>query len=93
MKNKRWYRMWKVLSLAFSIFIKVYWYQISKKSPIEKERLWEQIGIRFRETLFELEGLLIKVGQLLSIRSDILPKSFIKQIEDLVDQVPPASWE
>ncbi|WP_421381250.1 ABC1 kinase family protein [Bacillus salacetis] len=93
MKNKRWYRMWKVLSLAFSIFIKVYWFQISKKSPAAKEKLWERIGVRFKETLFELEGLLIKIGQLLSIRSDILPKGFIKQIEDLVDKVPPAPWE
>jgi predicted unusual protein kinase regulating ubiquinone biosynthesis (AarF/ABC1/UbiB family) len=93
MKNKRWYRMWKVLSLAFSIFINVYWFQISKKSPAAKEKLWEQIGVRFKETLFEMEGLLIKIGQLLSIRSDLLPKGFIQQIEDLVDKVPPAPWE
>jgi predicted unusual protein kinase regulating ubiquinone biosynthesis (AarF/ABC1/UbiB family) len=93
MKNKRWYRMWRVLSLAFWIFIKVYWYQITRKSSAEKEKLWEQIGIRFRDTLFELEGLLIKIGQLLSIRADIMPKSFIQQIGDLVDRVPPAPWE
>ncbi|WP_456273418.1 ABC1 kinase family protein [Bacillus sp. AK031] len=93
MKNKRWYRMWKVLSMALWIFIKVYLYKVTKKPVAEKEKMWEEVGVRFRETLFELEGLLIKVGQLLSIRSDILPKGFIKQIEDLVDKVPPASWD
>ncbi|RIW38923.1 AarF/ABC1/UbiB kinase family protein [Bacillus salacetis] len=93
MKNKRWYRMWKVLSLAFWIFIKVYWYQITRKPAADREKLWEQVGIRFRDTLFELEGLLIKIGQLLSIRADIMPKGFIRQIGDLVDKVPPAPWE
>lgn len=92
-KLRKWYRMWKVLSLAFTVLIQVYWYRILRKPELEWEKLWENIGCRFRQTLFELEGLLIKVGQLLSIRADLLPKGFIKQIQDLVDQVPPSSWE
>ncbi|PLR98469.1 ABC1 kinase family protein [Bacillus sp. T33-2] len=91
-KEKRWYRMWKIISLALSIFSKAYWFKIRKKPDREWDRLWEMIGRDFRETLFELEGLLIKVGQLLSIRADLLPNGFIKQIQDLVDQVPPSPW-
>jgi predicted unusual protein kinase regulating ubiquinone biosynthesis (AarF/ABC1/UbiB family) len=91
--EKKWYRMWKVLSLAFAVFVQVYWYKIRKKPAVEWDRLWEKLGQQFRQTLFELEGLLIKVGQMLSIRADLLPHSFIKQIEDLVDQVPPSPWE
>lgn len=91
--EKNWYRMWKVLSLAFSVFIQVYLYKFLKKSSKDLDSLWVKFGRRFRETLFELQGLLIKVGQMLSIRSDLLPNNFIKQIEDLVDQVPPSSWE
>jgi predicted unusual protein kinase regulating ubiquinone biosynthesis (AarF/ABC1/UbiB family) len=87
------YRMWKVLSLAFAVFVQVYWYKIRKKPAAEWDQLWEKLGQQFRQTLFELEGLLIKVGQMLSIRADLLPHSFIKQIEDLVDQVPPSPWE
>jgi predicted unusual protein kinase regulating ubiquinone biosynthesis (AarF/ABC1/UbiB family) len=87
------YRMWKVLSLAFAVFVQVYWYKILKKPQADWDRLWEKLGQQFRQTLFELEGLLIKVGQMLSIRADLLPHSFIKQIEDLVDQVPPSPWE
>lgn len=93
MKNeKKWYRMWTILSFALSVLLKVYWYRIKKKSEPEWESLWETIGREFRETLYKLEGLLIKVGQLLSIRADLLPHSFINQIKDLVDQVPPSPW-
>lgn len=94
MKNRKsWFRMWKILSFAFSMIIQIYWYRFRKKSDAQWELLWEKLGRQFRQTLFELEGVLIKVGQLLSIREDLLPKSFISQIQDLVDQVPPSPWE
>ncbi len=86
-------RMFKVLSMSFLIFIQIYWYKIRKKSDEDWEKLWEEIGKRFRKTLFELEGLLIKIGQILSIRADLLPKPFIQQIQDLTDQVPPSEWK
>lgn len=85
-------RISKVLSMAFIIFIQIYWYKISRKPRADWEVLWENIGKRFRNTLFELEGLLIKIGQLLSIRADLLPKGFIQQIQDLTDKVPPSEW-
>lgn len=94
MKEKNsWYRMWKILSFAFSMLIQIYWFRIRKKSEHEWEVLWDKLGRQFRQTLFELEGVLIKVGQLISIRKDIIPSAFIEQIEDLVDQVPSSSWE
>jgi predicted unusual protein kinase regulating ubiquinone biosynthesis (AarF/ABC1/UbiB family) len=92
-KNKKWFRMWTVLSFAFTVFIRVYWYRIRKKSDSEWEKLWGRIGREFRHILFELEGLLIKVGQFLSIRADLLPNAFIKEIQDLVDHVPPSTWD
>ncbi len=93
MKNQsKLLRMYKILSMAFMIFIKIYWYKISRKPESEWEKLWGDIGKRFRETLVDLEGLLIKIGQFLSIRGDLLPKTFISQIEDLVDKVPPSKW-
>lgn len=86
-------RMSKVLSMAFVIFIQIYWYKFRKNSEADWETLWGKIGSRFRKTLFELEGLLIKMGQLLSIREDLFPNEFIRHIQDLTDQVPPSSWE
>jgi predicted unusual protein kinase regulating ubiquinone biosynthesis (AarF/ABC1/UbiB family) len=91
--QSKFIRMTKVLSLAFVIFIQIYWYKLRRKPDSEWEKLWGKIGERFRKTLFELEGLLIKIGQILSIRSDLLPRSFIKQMEDLTDHVPPSKWE
>jgi predicted unusual protein kinase regulating ubiquinone biosynthesis (AarF/ABC1/UbiB family) len=91
--NRKWLRMWKILSFALSVLIRVYWYRILKKSEVERDKLWGEIGKEFRQTLFELEGLLIKIGQFLSIRADLLPGSFVNQIQDLVDNVPPSQWE
>ena len=85
-------RMSKVLSMAFIIFLQIYWYKIRRKPQAEWDILWGKIGERYRKTLFELEGLLIKVGQILSTRADLLPKAFISQIEDLTDKVPPSNW-
>lgn len=90
-KNKL-IRMTKVLSMALMIFSKIYWYKLRRKPQAEWDKLWVQIGANFRNTLFELEGLLIKVGQILSTRTDLLPKPFIKQIEDLTDKVPSSDW-
>lgn len=92
-KYRKVYRMRKILSLAFSMFIQLYWYKLIKKRESEWEELWVRLGQRFHQTLIELEGVLIKVGQFLSIRADLLPSSFINQIKDLVDKVPPSNWE
>jgi predicted unusual protein kinase regulating ubiquinone biosynthesis (AarF/ABC1/UbiB family) len=91
-QRKLW-RMWKIVSLAVSIVLRTYWYELRGKSDTEKDRLWEKIGKEFKQTLFELNGVLIKVGQLMSIREDVMPKSFVDQIKDLVDHVPPSPWE
>ncbi|WP_042349348.1 ABC1 kinase family protein [Bacillus massiliigorillae] len=85
-------RIYKVLSMFLVIFLQLYWYKIRRKPKADWEQLWGRIGERFRKTLFELEGLLIKIGQILSTRADLLPQAFIRQIEDLTDQVPPSSW-
>lgn len=86
-------RMRKVLSMCFVIFLQIYWYKLRNKREEELEKLWGNIGRKFRTTLFELEGLLIKVGQLFSIRADLLPAAFVRELQDLTDQVPPSSWE
>ncbi len=44
---------------------------------------------RVYATILELQGLFIKVGQLLSIMANFLPDEFRKELEGLQDQVPP----
>ncbi len=48
---------------------------------------------RVYETILELQGLFIKVGQLLSILANFLPEAFRAELEGLQDQVPPRPFE
>ena len=43
---------------------------------------------RVKKSILELEGLFIKVGQLLSILSNFLPEAFQEPLEALQDQIP-----
>jgi len=43
---------------------------------------------RFREALAELGPTFVKLGQLLSTRPDIMPDSFVQELEKLLDEVP-----
>ena len=45
-------------------------------------------AIRIKETILELNGLFIKVGQLLSILSGVIPKEFGEALESLQDKTP-----
>ncbi len=48
---------------------------------------------RVYETILELQGLFIKVGQALSIMANFLPEAFRGELEGLQDQVPPRAFE
>jgi predicted unusual protein kinase regulating ubiquinone biosynthesis (AarF/ABC1/UbiB family) len=44
---------------------------------------------RIERAILELQGLFIKVGQLISIMTNFLPREFRQELEGLQDQVPP----
>ncbi|KAG9451414.1 hypothetical protein H6P81_011379 [Aristolochia fimbriata] len=46
-------------------------------------------AIKFRETLIQLGPFYIKLGQALSTRPDILPKTYCQELAKLQDQIPP----
>lgn len=48
---------------------------------------------RVYRTILALQGLFIKVGQLLSILANFLPEAFRAELEGLQDQVPPRPFE
>ena len=43
-----------------------------------------------RERMIEMRGILIKIGQFLSSRVDLLPEEYTNELSKLQDQVPPA---
>jgi predicted unusual protein kinase regulating ubiquinone biosynthesis (AarF/ABC1/UbiB family) len=47
----------------------------------------------FLETAVSLKGLMIKVGQFMSARVDLLPKAYTQKLSLLQDEVPPAPIE
>ena len=56
-----------------------------------KQRL-QQTAALFRSLAVQMGGVLIKVGQFLSSRVDILPPEFTQELEGLQDEVPPAAF-
>ena len=50
-------------------------------------------AIQFRQRLVQLGPAYIKLGQVLSTRPDLIPDSYVKELEKLQDEVPPISYE
>jgi ubiquinone biosynthesis protein len=48
---------------------------------------------RIERTICELQGLFIKVGQLISIMANVLPEEFRRELEQLQDAVPPRAYK
>lgn len=62
-----------------------------KTKLIKKKKLTPEA--RLRITLERLGPTFIKFGQLLSVRPDLIPKRYIKELEKLQDDVKPFSFE
>ncbi|HEX2163013.1 MAG TPA: AarF/UbiB family protein, partial [Thermoanaerobaculia bacterium] len=54
---------------------------------------WQQVARRYRALAVEMGGVLIKLGQFLSIRVDVLPPEITRELAGLQDEVPPAPYE
>jgi predicted unusual protein kinase regulating ubiquinone biosynthesis (AarF/ABC1/UbiB family) len=66
------------------------------RSPVSIEQLTRKKHLknarRIHRTLSRLQGLFIKVGQLISIMTNFLPEEFRAELEGLQDQVPPRPY-
>lgn len=92
-------RIYRVVTLFVGIILRVGWaafWQRNRPESPEKEAFFDQLytrqSIKFRQTAEQLGGLVIKVGQFLSSRVDLLPKPFIDQLQALQDNVKSAPW-
>lgn len=84
--------------MAIRFFAEIYLFEKRHKEWGQRtseqwERLMRKQAKTYKDTAVELEGLLIKVGQFLSSRADLLPPVFIEELEGLVDDVPALDWE
>ncbi len=65
-------------------------------APAHKEKRLKRLHARnarlLRERMIEMRGILIKIGQFMSSRVDILPEEYTDELSKLQDQVPPAPF-
>jgi len=54
---------------------------------------WRQLAREYRALATELGGVLIKLGQFLSTRVDLLPPEITKELAELQDAVPPVALD
>ena len=102
MKYNSWVglkRFYKVIKLFINIFwafyslrIKALWHADGWKEKRRNELYFSEAR-RFRITAVEMGGLLIKLGQFLSTRVDILPQSTTRELAGLQDEVPPVAYQ
>ena len=96
-KNKiyrRGYRIRKAYGTAFVVILSYAWLLLKSKffgKKYYENRLFDlhvRNAERVKKTILLLQGLFIKVGQLLSILTNYLPKAFHEPLEALQDQIP-----
>ena len=58
-----------------------------------RPRRLRNIAIRFRALAIRLGGVMIKVGQFLSARLDVMPPEITDELAGLQDEVPPVDYE
>ena len=94
----RW-RFLRAYATTFRILGTYFWLGLGARffgEPFRTSRLaaaHERSARRLYTAIVELQGLFIKVGQLLSIMAAALPKEFRQELEGLQDQIPPRPFE
>ena len=88
----------RIFVLALS-FIGYYWqirfihrFRSGRRQELEA-RVYARAGARVRRSALRLQGLIVKVGQFLSARADVLPLSFTRELTQLQDAVPGAPYQ
>lgn len=91
------YRITIIVWMSVKFLMQILWFKNTNRIwDQETKQKWEvllrkQAG-EYRRNAIRLGGLLIKFGQFLSSRGDLLPQSFIRELEGLVDRVEPVPF-
>ncbi|UPL10794.1 ABC1 kinase family protein [Microbacterium sufflavum] len=85
----------RILSFASREFVKIWWFELvlprfglAAVAERTRPRRMQRFARRFHTLAVELGGLMIKVGQFMSSRLDVLPPEITKELEGLQDEVP-----
>lgn len=89
----------KLRRFVLATLLQAFWHDLvlnhrtlrwARQPPLPR---WQRITRRYRELALEMGGVLIKLGQFLSTRVDLLPREITSQLSDLLDTVPPVPFE
>ncbi len=91
---KRNFIIWRSLFfLLFQLWIDSLLFQFFIKNNTRKEKIQRIRARWFTDELIKLGSAFIKIGQLLSARPDLIPKTWIEELTTLQDSVPQFSFE
>ncbi|MEO6825757.1 MAG: AarF/UbiB family protein [Microbacteriaceae bacterium] len=89
----------RILRFALRHLVQTWWYEVllphvglARIAERGRAIRLTRIAQRFHALAVELGGLMIKVGQFLSSRLDVLPPEITTELAGLQDEVPPASF-
>ena len=92
-KLKRSFLIWKTLCLLLiGLWFDNFIFKLFLKSSAQRIYLQKKRAKWFTKELIQLGSAFIKIGQLLSARPDLIPKTWIKELTTLQDAVPPFSF-
>ncbi|MFB6352097.1 MAG: ABC1 kinase family protein [Bradymonadaceae bacterium] len=69
------------------------WFQSEEEREASREAAQRRNGERLAETLGELKGAVMKVGQMASVATDLLPDELAEPLEELQRDAPPMPYE
>ena len=89
----------RILRFAARYLVQTWWYELflprvglARVAARSRSARLERIAQRFHVLAVDLGGLMIKVGQFMSSRLDVLPPEITKELEGLQDEVPPVPF-
>ena len=87
-------RIVRIVFIAIKFYMQVIWFHKRHRgdwNPLVMEK-WNRMVTKqakdYNRLALKLGGLMIKLGQFLSTRADIMPPSFLMELEGLTDRVP-----
>ena len=93
-----WLRYLRVVRFFAGVFIQFIWWEIILRALLGRSRVersatrrWTRIARRYRKLAVRHGGVLIKLGQFLSVRVDMLPREVTAELAGLQDEVPAES--
>ncbi len=92
------YRYRRILQFFSGVIARILWWDlVMRRVPVARQRAlasrsdrYRELSRDFRGLAIEMGGVMIKLGQFLSSRVDVLPPEITQELKGLQDEVPPA---